>query len=80
MGERAVAHGAQLGGDCTLLIPHRIVHELVTKTLVWFSSGRACSLKRAKYCICIYVTFYFTELITGNLDVSLPSNIHKEAV
>lgn len=47
VGLRAVAHGRQLGGGgaCTLLlIPQRIVHEFVTKTLVWFSLGRACCL------------------------------------
>ena len=50
VGPRAVAHGGQLsgGGACTLPIPHRIVHELVTKTLVWFSSGRACGIKTYK--------------------------------
>ena len=50
VGPRAVAHGGQLsgGGACTLPIPHRIVHELVTKTLVWFSSGRACGIKMYK--------------------------------
>ena len=43
MGAWAVAHGSQLGrgGACTFLIPQRM-HELVTQTLVWFSSGRAC--------------------------------------
>ena len=43
MGPWAVAHGSQLGrgGACTFLIPQRM-HELVTQTLVWFSSGRAC--------------------------------------
>ena len=53
VGSWALAHGRQLGrgGACTFLIPLSL-HELVTQTLVWFSSGRACtSLKTCRICL-----------------------------